>query len=86
MQQGFLNHAKMFERFLVSYLPFIKSTGDTNHKVQNALYDVSDRYYAVGDDLSMLEADLAISVGNEAVLEDEIHRVKGKLFQLLKKK
>ncbi|MCI64561.1 hypothetical protein A2U01_0085819, partial [Trifolium medium] len=76
----------MFERFLRSDLPFIKSAGDVNQKVRAALSEASDRYHSHNVSLSAYEADLGVMMGNEAILAEEIDGVEERLFSLLKKK
>ncbi|MCI32264.1 hypothetical protein A2U01_0053477, partial [Trifolium medium] len=76
----------MFERFLLSKFPFIKSTGDANQKIRLALSDVSGKYHSLTEDLAAHEAELGLLMDDETSLENDINDAEDKLFALLKKK
>ncbi|MCI07781.1 hypothetical protein A2U01_0028850, partial [Trifolium medium] len=86
MQQGFLTQSKMFESFLLSCFPLIKSVGVANQKVRLALSEISSKYCSFSEDLAALEAELGLLVDDETKLDNDIHDAEDKLFALLKKK
>ncbi|MCI44993.1 hypothetical protein A2U01_0066232, partial [Trifolium medium] len=73
MQQEFLNQSKLFESFLLSDFPFIKSAGAANQNVRLALSDASSRYHSLSEDLTAFEAELGLLMDDETKLESDIH-------------